>query len=183
MILIYSCKFLNVVASFLNLALEFSRFNRRLGTNHCYMLGMFKANHIMHFSHKKLSIYQFVSESALTAMSPVFYTLNSGATKYYELAFPIDGVTITLDVIQGGVILYASDNIWNANAQGFDWRVAANTSSGFIEVIFDPSTIGRTARAILFLAIVGGQTTNTYIMNNAVGDIRTRGMMHLPKVY
>ena len=41
---------------------------------------------------------------------------------------------------------------------------------------FDPSTIGRTARPILFLAIVGGQSTNTYIMNNAVGDIRTRGM-------
>ena len=133
-----------------------------------------------HFPHNnRQSAYEFVS--ALTAMSPVFYTLNSGVTKYYELAFPIDGVTITLDVIQGAVILYASDNIWNANAQGFDWRVTANTSSGFIEAIFDPSTIGRTARTILFLAIVGGQTTNTYIMNNAVGDIRTRGMMHLPE--
>ena len=109
-------------------------------------------------------------------MSPVFYTLNSGVPKYYELAFPSGGVTITLDVIRGAVTLYASDNIWNANAQDYDWRVKANTSSGFTEAFFDPSTIGRTARPILFLAIVGGQSTNTYIMNNAVGDIRTRGM-------
>lgn len=121
--------------------------------------------------------------SALTAMSPVFHTLNSGVTKYYELAFPSDGVTITLDVIQGAVILYATDNIWNANAQGFDWRVAANTSSGFIEAFFDPSTLGRTACAVLFLAIVGRQSTNTYIINNAVGDIRTRGMRHSPNAY
>ena len=117
--------------------------------------------------------------SALTAMSPVYYTLSSGVPKYYELAFPTAGVTITLDVIQGAVTLYASDNIWNANAQGYDWRVTANVSSGFIEAFFDPSTIGRTARAILFLAIVGGQSTNTYIMNNAVGDIRTRGTMNM----
>ena len=109
-------------------------------------------------------------------MSPLFDTLSSGETKYYEVAFPSDGVTITLDVTQGSVTLYASDNIWDANAQDYDWRVTADTSRGFTEAFFNSSTLNRQARSILFLAIVGGQSTNTYIMNNAVGDIRTIGV-------
>lgn len=113
---------------------------------------------------------------ALTTMSPVLDTLNNGVTKYYWLAFPSGGVTITLDVIQGAVTLYASDSILNSNAQNYDWRVTANTSSGFLETFLDPAMLSRPANAQLFLAIVGGQSSNTYIMNNAVGDIRTRGM-------
>ena len=108
-------------------------------------------------------------------MSPLFHTLSSGVTRYYEVAFPSDGVTVTLDVTQGSVTVYASDNIWNANAQDYDWRVTADTASGFIEAFFNSSTLNRQVRSILFLAIVGGQSANTYIMNNAVGDIRTIG--------
>ena len=105
----------------------------------------------------------------------MFDTLSSGEAKYYEVAFPSDGVTITLDVTQGSVTLYASDNIWDANAQDYDWRVTANTTSGFTEAFFNSSTLNRQAHSILFLAIVGEQNTSTYIMNNAVGDIRTTG--------
>ena len=108
-------------------------------------------------------------------MSPLFHTLSSGVTRYYEVVFPSDGVTVTLDVTQGSVTVYVSDNIWNANAQDYDWRVTADTASGFIEAFFNSSTLNRQVRPILFLAIVGGQSTNTYIMNNAVGDIRTIG--------
>ena len=116
-------------------------------------------------------------------MSPLLQTLNSGVIRYYEIAFPSDGVTVTLDVIQGSVTLYASDNIWNANAQDYDWRVTADTSSGFIEAFFNSSTLNRQARSIVFLAIVGGQSTSTYIMNNAVGDIRTKGTLNEIQVY
>ena len=115
--------------------------------------------------------------SALTALSPLFHTLSSGVTRYYEVAFPSDGVTVTLDVTQGSVTVYASDNIWNANAQDYDWRVTANTTSGFTEAFFNSSTLNRQVRSILFLAIVGGQSTSTFIMNNAVGDIRTKGTL------
>lgn len=108
-------------------------------------------------------------------MSPLLQTLNSGVTRYYEVAFPSDGVTVTLDIIQGSVTLYASDNIWKANAQDYDWRVTADTSGGFTEAFFNSSTLNRQARSILFLAIVGEQNTSTYITNNAVGDIRTTG--------
>ena len=111
-------------------------------------------------------------------MSPLLQTLNSGVTRYYEVAFPSDGVTITLDIIQGSVTLYASDNIWNANAQDYDWTVTANTTSGFIEAFLNSSTLNRQARSILFLAIAAGQSTSTYIMNNAVGDIRTKGTLN-----
>ena len=120
--------------------------------------------------------------SALTALSPLFDTLSSGVTKYYEVAFPSDGVTITLDVTQGSVTLYASDNIWDTNAQDYDWRVTANTTSGFIEAFFNSSTLNRQVRSILFLAIVGEQNTSTYIMNNAVGDIRTTGTFSLSHI-
>ena len=115
--------------------------------------------------------------SALTALSPLFHTLSSGVTRYYEVAFPSDGVTVTLDVTQGSVTVYVSDNIWNANAQDYDWRVTANTTVGFTESFFNSSTLNRQARSILFLAIVGGQSTSTFIMNNAVGDIRTKGTL------
>ena len=114
-------------------------------------------------------------------MSPLFDTLISGVTRYYEVVFPSDGVTVTLDVTQGSVTVYVSDNIWNANAQDYDWRVTANTTSGFTEAFFNSSTLNRQVRSILFLAIVGEQNTSTYIMNNAVGDIRTTGassMLH-----
>ena len=116
-------------------------------------------------------------------MSPLLQTLNSGVTRYYEVAFPSDGLTVTLDIIQGSVTLYASDNIWNANAQDYDWRVTADTSSGFTEAFFNSSTLSRQARFILFLAVVGEQNTNTYIMNNAVGDIRTKGTLSEIQVY
>ena len=116
-------------------------------------------------------------------MSPLLQTLNSGVIRYYEVAFPSDGVTVTLDVIQGSVTLYASDSIWNANAQDYDWRVTADTSSGFIEAFFNSSNLNRQARSIVFLAIVGGQSTSTYIMNNAVGDIRTKGTLNEIQVY
>ena len=117
--------------------------------------------------------HSFLSNSA---MSPVLHTLSSGVTSYYELPFPSGGATITLDVLQGSVILYASDNVWNANAHSYDWRVTANTSR-FIEAFLDPSTLTRPTRSILFLAIVGAQISNTYIINNAMGDITTRGRL------
>ena len=54
-------------------------------------------------------------------------------------------------------------------------KTTANTTSGFTEAFFNSSTLNRQAHSILFLAIVGEQNTSTYIMNNAVGDIRTTG--------
>lgn len=112
--------------------------------------------------------------SADTTNTSVFHTVSSGVTRYYQLVLPSDGVTVSLDMTLGSATLYASDNIWNANAPSHDWTFQATS---YAELFMNPTTLGRTTRPLLFLAVVGGQTTNTYILNNAVGDTTTKGII------
>ena len=73
---------------------------------------------------------------------------------------------------QGSATLYASDNIWNANAQNYDWTFQATS---YAELFMTSSTLGRTVQPLLFLAVVGGQSTSRFILSNAVGDTTTKG--------
>ena len=102
----------------------------------------------------------------------MFHTVGAGVTRYYQLTFPAEGVSVSLDMTQGSATLYASDNIWNANAQNHDWTFQATS---YAELFMNPSTLGRTVRPLLFLAVVGGQSTSTFILSNAVGDTTTKG--------
>lgn len=102
----------------------------------------------------------------------MFHTVGAGVTRYYQLTFPAEGVSVSLDMTQGSATLYASDNIWNANAQNRDWTIQATS---YAELFMIPSILGRTVRPLLFLAVVGGQSNSTYILSNAVGDTTTKG--------
>lgn len=96
--------------------------------------------------------------------------------EYYEIAFTNSGVTIKLDVMQGLATLYASDYIWNLNAESYDWKIQTNLTSMYGEEYIHPSNLNRTAGNVLFLGVLGGETANVYILNNTLGDTTTKGI-------
>ena len=110
--------------------------------------------------------------AALVADTPVTRTVGGGTTNYHKLAFPSGGVTVTLDVTQGSATLYASDDIWNLNAENYDWRIQ---TSVYGEDFLHPSNLNRTVGNVLFLGILGRETANAYVLNNSLGDTTTQG--------
>ena len=96
--------------------------------------------------------------------------------EYYEIAFTNSGVTIKLDVMQGSATLYASDYIWNLNAESYDWKIQTNLTNMYGEEYIHPSNLNRTAGNVLFLGVLGGETANVYILNNTLGDTTTKGI-------
>ena len=96
--------------------------------------------------------------------------------EYYEIAFTNSGVTIKLDVMQGSATLYASDYIWNLNAESYDWKIQTNLTNMYGEEYIHPSNLNRTAGNVLFLGVLGGATANVYILNNTLGDTTTKGI-------
>ena len=98
--------------------------------------------------------------------------VGSGIFEYYELPFPVEGLTLRLDVGLGYIICFASDSTPNPSEQDYNWKVEA---SGFADAFLDPSTIGRVPGDLLFIAIKGSNATNTFTLNTTFGDTSTRG--------
>ena len=97
-------------------------------------------------------------------------TVRKGERIYYRFTFLTSGVTITLNVIGGFVVCYASDRYRNPNeAQGYDWRIEVG---GYADVYLDPSLLSRTPGATLYVAIEGVNTSNHFTLGNTEGDRR-----------
>ena len=63
------------------------------------------------------------------------------------------GVTLSLFLTNGSVVLYASDRIQSpSTVGGYDWRIQ---SSDYTETFLDPSTLGRQAGDSVSIALQG----------------------------
>ena len=108
-------------------------------------------------------------------------SLTYGQRKYYQYGFSSSGLTIRLTVSSGYVICYASDLIQNPNDdQGYVWRV---TSSGYIDVFLDPTSLNRPAGTTLYVALEGSSSSSSFTLSATSGDRRCKRNDHFVTVF
>ena len=99
-------------------------------------------------------------------------SLGNGRRLYYEFVFDATGVTLRLNITTGTIVCYASDLVQNPNEeQGYVWKV---TSSSYIDVFLDPSSLTRATGSSLYVALEGADTSNTFSLNSTTGDRRRK---------
>ena len=103
---------------------------------------------------------------------------------FYNYGFPAGGLTIRLNISIGSIVCYASDIIESPNeVRGYDWKVEAN---GYIDVFLDPTSLGRPAGSVVYIALNGVQATNSFNLGSTAGDTSTTGsyiiMYHIKQV-
>ena len=103
---------------------------------------------------------------ALVISSLITRTLGFRSIQYYNLPYPPNGLTLTLNVISGRVICYASISVRNPSESNYDWKV---DTSGREELYLDPAVLTQVGRPRVFIALVGQSTSNTFTLNSTRG--------------
>ena len=105
----------------------------------------------------------------MTVGTAVTTSLGAGSISYYQYPFPSNGLTITLNVGTGLIYCYASDRFQNPNEENYDWKIVV---SGYADVFIDPNLLGRTPGSNIYIGLQGGQSSNTFTLDSATGDMR-----------
>lgn len=98
---------------------------------------------------------------------PISDTITSGQFRYYVFPFPIEGITIRVEVFSGQVWCYGSDIERNPSSYNYIWRLFI---SGYDDTYIDTASLERTPGAFLFIAIEGISLSNDFTLNSTVGD-------------
>ena len=106
--------------------------------------------------------------------NPVSDSIGSDQFRFYIFPFLSGGVTIRVEVFRGGVWCYASDTNRNPSSRDYTWRLFI---SEYDDSFIDPSSLGRTAGSLLFVAIEGVQATNSFTLNTTTGDTSIAGKL------
>ena len=95
-------------------------------------------------------------------------TLEFGNIEYYNLPYPSDGLTLTLNVTSGRIVCYASVSVRHPNESNYDWMANATSSE---HVILDPAFPTRVDRPRVFIALLGAEEniSNTFTLNSTRG--------------
>ena len=96
-------------------------------------------------------------------------SIGAGSINYYQYSFPSNGITITLNVGTGIINCYASDRFQNPNEERYDWKIVV---SGYSDVFIDPSLLDRTPGSNLYVGLQGVESSNTFTLDSATGDMR-----------
>ena len=99
-------------------------------------------------------------------------TIGVGEIRYYAVPFTTGGITLRLDVSIGYIICYASDIIRNPGPGSYVWLVNAR---GYADGFVDPSQFGRVGTRYIYIALVGGDTLNTFLLNSTTGNFSSQG--------
>lgn len=100
-------------------------------------------------------------------------TIAVGVTKYYVVPFTSGGITVRLDVSVGYISCYASDTTRNPNPYDYVWLI---NTAGYADGFLDPAAFGRPGAKYIYIALIGGSITNTYILNTTTGNFSSHGM-------
>ena len=106
-----------------------------------------------------------------------FYSgqINFGDFHYLLItSWTSSGVTLSLFLTSGSVVLFASDTTQSPSTLGgYVWRVQ---SSGYDEIFLNPSTLGRQAGAFVAIALQGNTQPNCqFILQADSGNTLTTG--------
>ena len=95
-------------------------------------------------------------------------------TKYYAVPFTTGGITLRLDVSVGYITCYASDTIRNPGPGNYAWLI---NTRGYADGFIDPTLFGRSGTRYIYVALVGVNTLNTYLLNSTTGNFSSQGII------
>ena len=104
--------------------------------------------------------------------------INYGDFTYYLISsWTSSGLTLSLFLTSGSVILFASDITQSPSTLGgYVWR---QQSSGYSEIFLNPVTLGRQAGAYVAIALQGNvRPTSSFIIQVDSGNTLTTGTRH-----
>ena len=94
-------------------------------------------------------------------------------TKYYAVPFTSGGITLRLDVSVGYITCYASDIFRNPGPDNYVWLI---NTRGYADGFIDPaSQFGRSGTRYIYIALVGVDPLNTYLLNSTSGNFSSQG--------
>lgn len=102
----------------------------------------------------------------------VTVSIGGGVTRYYAVPFTLGGITLRLDVSVGYIICYASDTIRNPGPGNYVWLVSTR---GYADGFIDPAQFGRSGTRYIYVALVGSDPTNTFVLNSTIGNFSSQG--------
>ena len=96
-------------------------------------------------------------------------------TKYYALPFTSGGITLRLDISVGYITCYASDVFRNPGPDNYVWLI---NTRGYADGFIDPaSQFGRSGTRYIYVALVGVNALNTYLLNSTSGNFSSQGII------
>ena len=99
-------------------------------------------------------------------------TIASSVTKYYSVPFSSGGITLRLDVSVGYITCYASDTFRNPGPGNYVWLI---NTRGYADGFIDPTQFGRSGTRYIYVALVGVNSVNTYLLNSTTGNFSSQG--------
>ena len=95
-------------------------------------------------------------------------SVGEGETSFIEIPYDSDeGVTIKVNVTNGTITVYASDQTTTPNEAFYDWMIETD---GYSDVFLDPDDVNRTIGDTVYVAIEGEDTDNDFILVAEEGD-------------
>ena len=110
--------------------------------------------------------------SDLTLGNAVSVSIVGGVAKYYAVPFTPGGITLRLDVSVGYITCYASDIVRNPGPGNYVWLISTR---GYADGFIDPTRFGRSGTRYIYVALVGVDPFNTYLLNSTSGDFSSQG--------
>ena len=104
--------------------------------------------------------------------SAVSASIARGVIKYYSVPFVSGGITLRLDVTVGYITCYASDTIRNPGPSNYVWLI---NTRGYADGFIDPTQFGRSGTRFIYIALVGNNLLNTYVLNSTAGNFSSQG--------
>ena len=118
-------------------------------------------------------VYYYTASAAVEINETVDTSVGKGEQTYIEIPYdPDEGVTIKVNVTNGTVVVYASDQTTTPNEAFYDWMVETD---GYSDVFLDPDDVNRTVGDTVYVAIEGEDTDNDFTFTSENGDTSTRG--------
>lgn len=106
--------------------------------------------------------------TALSLSDVTTSTLNSASTSYYNIIYPLEGITLSFTVSPGTIVCYASVTTTNPSTSDYIWTIQ---SSGNADLYLDPTNIAQGSRySRVFLSIHGLSSTNSFSLTTVAGQ-------------
>ena len=106
--------------------------------------------------------------TALSLGAVTTSTLNSASTLYYNIPYPVEGMTLSFTVTSGITVCYASVITTNPSISDHIWTVQSSENA---DLYLDPNHITQVSRySRVFLSIHGLSSSNSFSLTTVAGQ-------------
>ena len=100
--------------------------------------------------------------------------MSRGEYEFFKVAFGGSGITISLAVRQGEVLLYVGDQAQSVNdVEGnYDWTL---TTDWYKDIFIDPALVNRSIGYTMYITLKGNASFNNVTIDTSYGDTSTIG--------